>query len=68
MIDTHSHLFDEAFKDDLKDCVERCYIYIIYNLYGVIFLSKTWLIILHFIWNVASSEVELKAYFNLNRI
>ena len=25
MIDTHSHLFDEAFKDDLKDCVERCY-------------------------------------------
>ena len=25
MIDTHSHLFDKAFKDDLKGCVERCY-------------------------------------------
>ena len=24
MIDTHSHLFDEAFKDDLSACIERC--------------------------------------------
>lgn len=25
MIDTHSHLFDEAFKLDFKECIERCY-------------------------------------------
>ncbi len=24
MIDTHSHLFDEAFQLDIKDCIERC--------------------------------------------
>ena len=25
MIDTHSHLFDEAFNLDLKECIDRCY-------------------------------------------
>ena len=25
MIDTHSHLFDIAFKDDIEDCIKRCY-------------------------------------------
>ena len=25
MIDTHSHLFDEAFNMDLKECIDRCY-------------------------------------------
>ena len=24
MIDTHSHLLDDVFKDDLLDCIERC--------------------------------------------
>ena len=24
MIDTHSHLFDEAFKSDLDECIKRC--------------------------------------------
>ncbi|MCR5705710.1 MAG: TatD family hydrolase [Acholeplasmatales bacterium] len=24
MIDTHSHLLDEVFKDDLDDCIKRC--------------------------------------------
>ena len=24
MIDTHSHLFDEEFNDDLEDCINRC--------------------------------------------
>ena len=23
MIDTHSHLFEEDFKDDLEDCIAR---------------------------------------------
>ena len=25
MIDTHSHLFDEAFNLDLNECIDRCY-------------------------------------------
>lgn len=25
MIDTHSHLFDEAFTNDLEACIQRCY-------------------------------------------
>lgn len=24
MIDTHSHLFDDSFKDDLEECIQRC--------------------------------------------
>lgn len=24
MIDTHSHLFDEAFQEDIEDCINRC--------------------------------------------
>ena len=24
MIDTHCHFFDEEFKDDLEDCINRC--------------------------------------------
>ena len=24
MIDTHCHFFDEEFKNDLEDCINRC--------------------------------------------
>ena len=24
MIDTHSHLFEEEFKNDLNECIKRC--------------------------------------------
>ena len=24
IIDTHCHFFDEEFKDDLEDCINRC--------------------------------------------
>ncbi len=41
MIDTHSHLFEEQFSNDLEDCIKRCYDNNINNVILVGFSKET---------------------------
>lgn len=41
MIDTHSHLFEDEFKDDLEDCIKRCEIMGIHKIVLVGFSKQT---------------------------
>lgn len=41
MIDTHSHLFEEQFSNDLEDCIKRCYEKNINNIILVGFSKET---------------------------